>query len=79
MPVMISVGSMEVVKGPVTRLAAGITRRPVELVTVISAFSAMATEAQSPCGSAWASDPPKVPRLRTSGSLMSGAASWTTP
>ena len=36
------------------------------------------TEAQSPCGSAWHSDPTSVPRLRTSGSAISGAAAAMT-
>ncbi len=33
------------------------------------------TEPQSPCGSAWASEPATVPRLRTSGSEICRAAS----
>ena len=36
--------------------------------------SAVTTDAQSPCGSAWHSDPTRVPRLRTIGSAISGAA-----
>ena len=36
--------------------------------------SASITDAQSPCGSAWHSEPTSVPRLRTSGSATSGAA-----
>ena len=36
--------------------------------------SASTTEAQSPCGSAWQSEPTRVPRLRTMGSAISGAA-----
>ena len=36
--------------------------------------SALITAAQSPCGSAWHSDPTRVPRVRTIGSAMRGAA-----
>ena len=40
---------------------------------------ASSTEFQSPSGSQWATDPHMVPRLRTSGSAIHGAADATAP
>ena len=61
-------------KGPVTNSASGMARLPPGPCAITEPPSASITEAQSPCGSAWHSDPTSVPRLRTSGSATSGAA-----
>ncbi len=60
--------------GPVTKAAIGMERRPRGPCATTEPPSASTTDAQSPCGSAWQSDPTSVPRLRTIGSAISGAA-----
>ena len=52
----------------------GTSRSPVELFSTTLAPSASITDPRSPEGSACASDPPIVPRFRTSGSAICGAA-----
>ena len=54
--------------------SAAIVRVPDALWTTISAPSASTTAGRSPCGSACASEPPIVPRLRTCWSPMPTAA-----
>ena len=49
-------------------------RRPLDPCATTWPPSAVTTDAQSPCGSAWHSEPTSVPRLRTIGSATSGAA-----
>ena len=49
-------------------------RRPPAPCATTWPPSAVTTLAQSPCGSAWHSEPTRVPRLRTIGSAISGAA-----
>ncbi len=70
---------MLVWNGPTNSSLSGIEREPLELRTSSSAPAAMSTEPQSPWGSAWTSEPATVPRLRTIGSEMKGAASPMTP
>ena len=60
--------------GPVTKSATGMARLPPGPCATTEPPSATMTEAQSPCGSAWHSEPTSVPRLRTIGSAISGAA-----
>ena len=57
-----------------TKSAIGMVRRPPGPRATTEPPRAMTTEAQSPCGSAWQSEPTSVPRLRTMGSAISGAA-----
>ncbi len=52
----------------------GMTRSPAGPVATTSALVASMTEFQSPSGSQWATEPHTVPRLRTSGSAIQGAA-----
>ncbi len=52
----------------------GITRSPPAERATTSALTASITEFQSPSGSQWATEPHTVPRLRTSGSAIQGAA-----
>ena len=56
-----------------------IVRVPEELWATTSARVASITEFQSPSGSQCATDPHTVPRLRTRGSEIQGAAEATTP
>ena len=70
----ISSGSRTFWKGPVTKSASGMARVPRGPRATTEPPSASTTEAQSPCGSAWHSEPTRVPRLRTMGSAISGAA-----
>src|SRR5215470_1910767 len=70
----ISSGSSVFSNGPVTKSATGMARRPFAPCAITEPPSAVTTEAQSPWGSAWQSEPTRVPRLRTSGSAISGAA-----
>ena len=69
-----SVGPIELWKGPAARSVAAISRSPSLLRTTIVAPSASITDPRSPDGSACASEPPIVPRLRTIGSEIIGAA-----
>ena len=57
----------------------GMVRLPEELWATTCARAASITEFQSPSGSQWATEPHTVPRLRTSGSEIQGAADATTP
>ena len=61
--------------GPSSSSSIESERSPPGPATPTSAPSAVITEPRSPAGSAWASEPPVVPRLRTSGSAMTAAAS----
>ena len=65
---------LAVVKVPWKKSTMGITRSPCRLRATTLAPRASITEPQSPAGSAWASDPPRVPMLRISGSAICGAA-----
>src|SRR5262249_56247247 len=69
-----SVGSSAVVNGPEMKSVIGITRSPDVLRATTSAPQASITDAQSPSGSACATDPQTVPRLLTTGSEIHGAA-----
>ncbi len=61
--------------GPVKRSSMELVRvAPPGPRIVTSAAAASMTEAQSPCGSAWASEPHTVPWFRTIGSEIWGAA-----
>ena len=57
----------------------GIARSPLLPRAITSAPVASRTEFQSPSGSQCATDPHSVPRLRTSGSEIHGAADRTAP
>ena len=76
--VTISSGSSAVVNVPCRNSSIGTVRVPDELATTTSAPRASITDPQSPAGSACASDPASVPRLRTTGSEISGAAAAIT-
>ena len=60
---------------PSKKSAAGMLRSPPSAVTAIVASSARNTVGRSEAGSACATLPPMVPRLRTAGSPISPAAS----
>ena len=60
--------------GPVTKSPIAIVRRPPGPWATTWPPSAVITAAQSPCGSAWHSEPTSVPRVRTIGSAIRGAA-----
>ena len=77
--VRISPGSSDVVNGPWKSSSIGIVRSPPGPRATTSARVASMTEPQSPCGSACASEPATVPRLRTIGSEITGAASPRAP
>ena len=70
----ISSGASTFSNGPVTKSAIGMVRRPAGPCATTEPPSAVTTDAQSPCGSAWHSEPTRVPRVRTIGSAISGAA-----
>src|SRR5512133_2798648 len=76
---MISVGASEVVNGPSNSSPRAMVRVPSGPRATTSASMASRAEPQSPWGSAWASDPQTVPRLRMIGSEMSGAAAPRVP
>ena len=61
--------------GPSVNSRAGTTREPLLDRRTTSARKAAATADRSSAGSAWHSDPPMVPRLRTMGSAMTFSAS----
>ena len=74
---MISSARMSTVNRPRKKSAAFTTRQPRGLLRWISASSASSTAGMSADGSACATLPPIVPRLRTCGSPMLAAASAT--
>ena len=65
-------------KVPCRKSPIGTVRVPFALVATTSAPRASITDPQSPAGSACASDPASVPRFRTIGSEISGAAAAIT-
>ena len=71
----ISSCSTEVSYGPRCRSAIGIVRRPAGPSMTSSAESTSHTVVESSAGSAWQSEPPRVPRLRTTGSAITFSAS----
>ena len=73
-PARISSSSSAVDQVPVKNSAAGIVRRPRTDTASNSASRASATAGSSDAGSAWASDPPIVPRLRIWKWPISGTA-----
>ena len=73
-----SSGSMAVWKESTKKSRAAMVRSPFTLRHTSEARVAMRTAGQSDDGSAWAQEPPIVPQLRTCGSPMPPAASWTT-
>src|SRR6266508_2375466 len=72
--VITSFGASAVVNGPLKNSSIGIVRVPSGPRASTSAPTASITEPQSPCGSACAIEPHTVPRLRTIGSEICGAA-----
>ena len=77
--VTISSSARALVNMPCTKSSMGITRSPAGPRATTSAPAASSTEFQSPSGSQWATEPHMVPRLRTSGSAIHGAAEATAP
>src|SRR5487761_2728963 len=77
--VRISVGSMAVTNVSTKNSRAGITRSRSRSRTTMEARLARSTAGQSDEGSAWATDPPRVPQLRTWGSPTPPAASDQRP
>ena len=69
-----SSGASAVDHSPVNSSAAGMVRVPRGEVASISASSASATAGYSPAGSAWAMQPPTVPRLRICACPTNGVA-----
>ena len=69
---------MAVWKESMKKSRAAMVRSPFTLRQTSEARVAMRTAGQSDDGSAWAQEPPIVPQLRTCGSPMPPAASWTT-
>ena len=75
----ISSSARALVNMPCTKSAMGMVRWPPGPWATTSAPVDSRTEFQSPSGSQWATEPQKVPRLRTSGSATHGAAAARTP
>ena len=69
-----SFGAIVVVKVSTRNSPIGTVRSPLELRSTTLAPIASITAPRSPAGSAWAREPPIVPRLRTRGSAICGAA-----
>ncbi len=72
--VRISLGASAVVKKSAKNSSAGTRRVPSIPRRTISVSMANAGAGRSPAGSAWASDPPNVPRWRTCGSATVSVA-----
>ena len=72
--VSISPGAIDVWNVSTRKSPIGTSRSPFALFSTTLAPSASITEPRSPEGSAWESEPPIVPRFRTSGSAICGAA-----
>ncbi len=75
--VRISSGSIAVWNGPTKNSRARRIVSPATEWVTIAASVASSTAGQSDDGSAWATEPPIVPQLRTCGSPIPPAASWT--
>ena len=69
-------GSMAVVNVSRKKSRAAISRSPSAPRQTIVAFRASSAAGQSEAGSAWATEPPIVPQLRTCGSPMPPDTSW---
>ena len=72
-----SVGSMAVWNVSTKKSRAAIVRSPVWLRQTMVAVAAIRTAGQSEAGSAWATEPPIVPQLRTCGSPIVAVTSWS--
>ena len=71
-----SVGSIAVVNVSRKKSRAAISRSPAAPRQTTVAFTASRAAGQSDAGSAWATEPPIVPQLRTCGSPIPPETSW---
>ncbi len=71
----ISPAPTAVMKGPTWKSSIPTTRSPSAFTITTLAFAAAQTAERSSAASAWQSEPPIVPRLRTTGSAITSSAS----